>query len=247
MKNMNLTIRIYILIVLVPLFFLCMIRNLKYLAPFSLLADLFVAICVLTTMYYSISQAGNIADRPAFKSLHGLIQFVGVLLYSIDGVGITLPVENNMKKPLQFPIVLQIGWSIVILSVTLTGFFGYLGWGETCKSPITIHMPLGTVTITLQFLMCAVLTVTFAVNFWVPFRIVWHYIGRKHKRKRDIWERFYRGVHVILVTGLAVAYPNLIRIMVFLGNFFLAFIAFIFPAFVESLVFWSEPRKRRFR
>ncbi|KAL0810389.1 hypothetical protein ABMA28_010534, partial [Loxostege sticticalis] len=246
-KNWNMPIRIYILIVLVPVFFLCMIRSLKFLAPFSLFADMLIGICVITSMYYSISRAVDVYDRPAYKSFPGLMNFVGVLLYSIDGVGIVLPVENNMQQPKNFKYVLCLGWTIIMFSVTLTGFFGYLGWGEECKSPITTHMPLETFTIILQFLICTVLTVTFAVSFYVPFRIVWRYIGRRYKRYRGSWESFYRGLLTIAVTILAVAYPNMIRIMIFLGNFFLAFIAFIFPAFIESLVFWNERRRGRIR
>ncbi|RVE49465.1 hypothetical protein evm_005896 [Chilo suppressalis] len=225
----HLSLRIYILIVMVPFFCMSMITNLKYLAPFSLIADLFVAICILTTMYYSLSEAGDIRDRPAYKDFFGLIQFTGILLYSIDGASVTMPIENNMTKPLYFPMALQIGMTIVLLSVTLTGFFGYWGYGEKCRSPIITHMPFETVPIILGFLFLAALIVSFAINFWVPFRIIWHYIGRRHKRKHGVWERIYRGILVIIITCLSLAYPNLIRLMILMGNFFLSITTFIVP------------------
>ncbi|CAH2987444.1 unnamed protein product [Chilo suppressalis] len=171
----HLSLRIYILIVMVPFFCMSMITNLKYLAPFSLIADLFV------------------------------------------------------------------GMTIVLLSVTLTGFFGYWGYGEKCRSPIITHMPFETVPIILGFLFLAALIVSFAINFWVPFRIIWHYIGRRHKRKHGVWERIYRGILVIIITCLSLAYPNLIRLMILMGNFFLSITTFIVPALIESLVTW-RPR-----
>ncbi|XP_045781005.1 proton-coupled amino acid transporter-like protein CG1139 [Maniola jurtina] len=54
-----------ILIITAPLVGLCVIRSLKYLAPFSVVADLIVVLCVLTTMYYSISVAADLNQRPA--------------------------------------------------------------------------------------------------------------------------------------------------------------------------------------
>lgn len=41
-KDYQLSVRIYILIITAPLIVLCLIKKLKYLAPFSLIADIFV-------------------------------------------------------------------------------------------------------------------------------------------------------------------------------------------------------------
>ncbi|KAG6444086.1 hypothetical protein O3G_MSEX003190 [Manduca sexta] len=142
LQESNYDVRIYILIITVPLLAICLIRSLKYLAPFAMVADTFVAICVLTTIYYSLKQAQNISDRPAWKSFSGVIRFCGICLYSMDGIGVTLPVENNMERPRYFYVVVAYGMTIVITSITITGFFGYWGWGEECTSPVTIHMPM---------------------------------------------------------------------------------------------------------
>ncbi|XP_072933751.1 proton-coupled amino acid transporter-like protein pathetic [Epargyreus clarus] len=241
-SDRDLSISLYVLIITVPLIILCLIRSLKYLAPFSLMADIFCAICVLTTMYYSISVAPDLSERPAWKSIHGWFRFCGVCLYTVDGIGVTLPIENNMRKPQYIIVVLQCGMAVVVALVGIIGFFGYWAWGETCRSPITIHMPMETAPIIMQFLLVASLAVTFAVHFWVPFRVIWHYIGKRYKRKRDIWERIYRTLNVLLITGLSIAFPNLHNWMSFLGNFFLGFIVFIFPAIIETLVMWKDKR-----
>ncbi|CAK1549217.1 unnamed protein product [Leptosia nina] len=140
-KNSNLDISIYIIIITIPLVSLCLIRSLKYLAPFSLIADLFIAICVITSLYYSISVVQSIRNVPSWKSIHGLLRFCGVCIYSIDGIGVSLPIENNMRRPQYFDVVLQCGMAIVIPLVAMVGFFGYWAWGEHCRTPITIHMP----------------------------------------------------------------------------------------------------------
>ncbi|XP_059045884.1 proton-coupled amino acid transporter-like protein pathetic [Achroia grisella] len=239
-QKQNFTLRIYIIVSMIPLLLLSLIRSLKYLAPFAFIADLFVAVCVITTMYYSITISNNINDRPAWKNFHGLLQLCGICIYSMDGIPIILAVENNMKTPQYITYVILYGMAIVVSAVTIIGFFGYWAWGESCRTPITNHMPMETVPIILRFLLVAMLAVTFAVQFWVPFRTMWHYIGKKYLRKRGYWERFYRLLHVFTITAIALLFPNMIKLMVFMGDFFLALIVFIFPAVIHINVTWNE-------
>ncbi|XP_039764315.1 proton-coupled amino acid transporter-like protein pathetic [Pararge aegeria] len=122
----KLSMSILILIITAPLIALCLIRSLKYLAPFSLVADLIIVTCVLTTI------------------THGLLRFLGICIYSINGIGVTLPIENNMRRPVYFRAVLQWGMPFVVTLVMIIGFFGYWAWGEPCRSPFTVHMPSNT-------------------------------------------------------------------------------------------------------
>ncbi|XP_035451523.2 proton-coupled amino acid transporter-like protein pathetic [Spodoptera frugiperda] len=234
-------LRFYIMMSAPLLIPLCLIRSIKFLAPFSMLADIFVAICVMTTLYYSlISYTDDITDRPAWKDLLGFVKMCAISFYSTSGICVALPVENHMRRPRQFTHALKYATVIVILLTVFTGVFGYWAWGEECKSPITVHMPLDTFTTTLQSLLVLMLSTTFAVQFWVPFRIVWHYIMKNYKRKQAIWERFYRLVMAIVVTFISMVFPYLIPVVVFCGQFCLGFIGLVFPAFIELLVDWEE-------
>ncbi|CAH4037521.1 unnamed protein product [Pieris brassicae] len=161
------------------------------------------ATCVITSMYYSISVAASLSNVPAWKSVHGFLRFCGVCIYSIDGIGVSLPIENNMRRPQYFNVVLQCGTAIVVPLVAMVGFFGYWAWGEQCRTPITIHMP--------------------------------------PEKRKNIWERIFRGVHVMLLSCLAIAFPNLSKWMSFLGNFFMGLVVFILPAFIDSMVSWNQP------
>ncbi|KAJ8706057.1 hypothetical protein PYW07_010834 [Mythimna separata] len=136
-------IRMYILCTTPLLLPLCLIRSLKLLAPFAMIADIFVALCVCTTIYFSISLALEVTldQRAAWKDMHGFIRICGLSMYGTSGVCVALPVENNMKQPIYFPRVVQFATAIVIILTVATGFFGYWAWGETCTSPITVHLP----------------------------------------------------------------------------------------------------------
>lgn len=56
--------------------------------------------------------------------------------------------------------------------------------------------------------------ITFALNFWAPFNLVWFYISKRHdSAKHWIWERVYRAAFVVLITIIAIAFPNIGNLM----------------------------------
>ena len=62
------------------------------------------------TIYYAIkTSVVSPFDFPIFKTMAGLFEFVGVCVFSMEGVGVTLAIENNMAEPKKIPIVLAGG------------------------------------------------------------------------------------------------------------------------------------------
>lgn len=62
----------------------------------------------------------------------------------MEGIGVVMPVENEMAKPQQFlgcPGVLNIAMVIVITLYGFVGFFGYLQYGDFVKGSITLNLP----------------------------------------------------------------------------------------------------------
>ncbi|KAG6444088.1 hypothetical protein O3G_MSEX003210 [Manduca sexta] len=207
-------LRLYIFALLVPILLLCMITTLKYLAPFTLIADVFIVACVIATVYYSLREAPNISEVPSWKGVIGFFEFCGIVVFSMEGIGVSLPIENNMKDPKKFPLVLCGGMSVVVSFLILVGFFGYWGFGENSRSPVTLNFPPDVFPTILKCLMAVMIFVTFALNFWAPFNLVWHYVSRKHDPKRYwLWERVYRAIFIVVITAIAIAFPNIGNLM----------------------------------
>lgn len=62
----------------------------------------------------------------------------------MEGVGVVMPVENEMTKPQQFlgcPGVLNIAMSVVVVLYAFVGFFGYLKYGEDSRGSLTLNLP----------------------------------------------------------------------------------------------------------
>ncbi|CAH2987442.1 unnamed protein product [Chilo suppressalis] len=241
-------LRLYVLALLVPILLLCMITTLKYLAPFTLVADGFIVACVVATVIYALRVAPPISQAPGWKDTVGFFEFCGIAVFSMEGIGVSLPIENNMKNPKQFPMVLCCAMAVVVLFLMIVGFFGYWGFGENSISPVTLNFPSETFPTVLKVLMAAMIFITFALNYWAPFNLVWHYLSKHHDHKKHwIWERVYRATFIIFITAIAIAFPNIGNLMGLLGAFCLSNMGFIFPAIIELLVIWESPGLGRFR
>lgn len=60
----------------------------------------------------------------------------------MEGIGVVMPVENDMKKPQHFSIVLVIAMSLVAVLYAVLGCFGYLRYGNVVRGSITLNLPL---------------------------------------------------------------------------------------------------------
>lgn len=67
-------VRIYILIVLIPVILIGQIRELKYLVPFSALANLFIVITLGITLYYIFHGPITLADKPNVASWSQMVR-----------------------------------------------------------------------------------------------------------------------------------------------------------------------------
>jgi solute carrier family 36 (proton-coupled amino acid transporter) len=136
----NWNLKIYCVILLVPLIALGQIRNLKYLVPFSALANVLLLISLGIVMFYIFQDIPPADDKPLFTSFAKMPMFISTVIFAMEGIGVVMPVENEMKTPNHFlgcPGVLNIAMSVVIVLYTVIGLFGYLKYGEDLQPSIT--------------------------------------------------------------------------------------------------------------
>lgn len=143
-KENELDIRIFIIALLLPLIFMVWIKNLKYLAPVSMIANLFMGLGLGITFYFLVgTERLDFHKVDIIKPPNEWPVFFSLTIFAMEAIGVVMPLENSMKTPrsmLGFCGVLNKGMSGVTLVYILLGFLGYLRYGGTVEDNITMNL-----------------------------------------------------------------------------------------------------------
>lgn len=140
-----LELRMCIAILLIPLILLAWVPNLKYLAPVSMVANLFMGLGLGITFYYLVKDLPPIEESTVMVGHYGdFPQFFAIAIFAIEAIGVVMPLENQMKTPQNFVGVcgvLNVGMAGVSLVYILLGFLGFLRYGNFTSDNITLNLP----------------------------------------------------------------------------------------------------------
>jgi proton-coupled amino acid transporter len=115
-------------ILAIPLIFLNWIRNLKLLAPVSMVANVLQMSSIVVVFYYIFRDPlPPVSSVPAFGSWGGVPLFFGTAIFSLETITLVLPLQKDMRRPWDFKGwtgILNTGMSIVTCIYIAMGFFG---------------------------------------------------------------------------------------------------------------------------
>jgi proton-coupled amino acid transporter len=81
-------IRVYIPMLLVFLIPIGLIRNLEYLVPFSAIANVFILISFVITLYYIFNERLEAADKSYIASVEQIPLFFATVIFAMEGIGV---------------------------------------------------------------------------------------------------------------------------------------------------------------
>lgn len=73
---------------LIPLILLSWIPNLKYLAPVSMVANIFMGSGLGITFYYLVTDMPSINSVPLFASIQDFPRFFSITIFAMEAIGI---------------------------------------------------------------------------------------------------------------------------------------------------------------
>ncbi|XP_072931013.1 proton-coupled amino acid transporter-like protein pathetic isoform X2 [Epargyreus clarus] len=246
----EMSIRLYIVTLLPPLILMSWIRNLKYLAPVSMIANIFMGAGLGITFYFLVGTSPlNMDDVSKAKNIMEWPTFFALTIFAMEAIGVVMPLENAMKTPrsmLGICGVLNRGMSGVTLVYILLGFLGYLRYGESVKDSITlnltqegdseIHKILGEIV---QISIAIAVYCTFGLQFFVCVEIVWNWMKDKFTKRPDLADYVMRTILTTVCVMLAVAVPNIAPFMSVIGAFCFSILGLIVPAIIEVITYWD--------
>lgn len=139
------SIRICILLLLLPLMLLSTIRSLKFLTPVSMLANVCMAIGLAATIYYLLQHLPDLEQRRMANDVTSIPSVIAITIFAFNVIGIIMPLENQMKTPkhfIGFFGVLSQGMTIVTILYIIFGILGYWCYGMDTDENITLNLPV---------------------------------------------------------------------------------------------------------
>ncbi|XP_077286825.1 proton-coupled amino acid transporter-like protein pathetic [Arctopsyche grandis] len=230
---------------LVPFSLLVQINNLKYLAPFSALANVFL-ICVCGISFYFIfDDMPSLENRNLFPDIKALPLFISTVIFAMEGIGVVMPIENEMAKPSHFlgcPGVLNISMSIVVFLYASLGFFGYVKYGDDLFGSITLNLQMDSVAAQVAkiFIIIAILF-TYPIQFYVSADITWKYVEPLAKKNcKKIIKIALLTIGVLFTVCIGAALPKIDAIIELVGAIFYSTLGLFVPALIETLYKWEN-------
>nr|XP_036231250.1 proton-coupled amino acid transporter-like protein CG1139 isoform X3 [Bactrocera oleae]XP_036231251.1 proton-coupled amino acid transporter-like protein CG1139 isoform X3 [Bactrocera oleae] len=238
-------LRVYISLTVIPCLLIGQIRNLKWLVPFSAMANVFILVTFGIVLYYLFSEPLIFSDKALIGEVTKIPLFFSTVIFAMEGIGSVLPVENAMKKPQQFlgcPGVLNSSMFIVVILYAVIGFLGYVRYGDAVQGSITLNLKDGdALADTAKLLMAVAILFTYGLQFYVPNEILWKKIAHKfNERNHNIVQIIIRAVIVVVSGGICLAIPNLEIFISLVGAVFFSLLGIFVPSVCETVYLWPN-------
>lgn len=241
----KLSVEVYCALTLIPLIAICQIRNLKYLVPFSAIANVLLVICFSITMYYIFFDLPNPRERVMVASITQWPLFISTVIFAMEGIGVVMPVENEMAKPQQFlgcPGVLNVAMTIVISLYGIVGFFGYIKYGDDVRGSVTLNLPQDEILAqSAKILMAIAILFTYSLQFYVPMEMIWRQLHNKIAVKfHNVTQITIRTAAVFGSVAIAASFPDLELFIGLCGAIFLSSLGLLTPAIIDTVHSWER-------
>ena len=136
-------IKVMILLQVVVLLPISLIRDISKLGFTALIADAFILLGLLYLYYYDIYTiaADNFKLDITLFNPSSWTLLIGTAIFTFEGVGLIIPIQESMRDPQKFPFVLGLVMIIITVLFTSIGALSYAAYGSKTKTVVILNLP----------------------------------------------------------------------------------------------------------
>ncbi|KAG6007208.1 hypothetical protein E4U21_006227 [Claviceps maximensis] len=119
-----------------------LLRDIGKLGFTALIADAFIMIGLAYLFYYDVItlNANGLADIIMFNNKDWTL-FIGTAIFTFEGIGLIIPIQESMKHPEKFPRVLFLVMIIITVLFTVMGAISYAAYGSKTETVVLLNLP----------------------------------------------------------------------------------------------------------
>jgi len=232
-----------LLCIMLPLIILSQIRSLDRLAIFSLMAGFTNILAYLTVFWFDFEHVQHVTIEVKEMDFKGLPFFFSASMYLYGVAGMVLPLEDSLPKEHKphFKSYFKKAVGCIVFLELIFGISGYLSFGETTESIITLNLPEGVLPNIIKFCLCIALIFTYPVMIFP----VTETLEQKLSSKPGLFiGSLIRLISPILTWFIVKAIPSFSAIMGLIGATTCSLLLFILPPILHFLLHrQSIPKK----
>jgi solute carrier family 36 (proton-coupled amino acid transporter) len=215
---------------------LSLYRNIQNIQKIAIVADVFILLGLLYLYYYDIltlSVNHGIADIALFNKNDWTL-FIGTAIFTFEGIGLIIPIQESMEKPHNFPGVLGMVMIVITIVFTSMGALSYAAYGSKTKTVVILNMPQDSKFVNgVQFIYSLAILLSTPLQFFPAIEItskaIFKTTGRGNplvKWKKNIF-RFFMVVICALIAWAGA--DDLDKFVAIVGSFACVPLVFIYP------------------
>ncbi|OAT05456.1 amino acid transporter [Blastomyces gilchristii SLH14081] len=168
-------IKFMILIQLVVFLPLSFIRDISKLGFTALVADVFILMGIIYLYAYGIETIidnGGVSDIKHFNPMSWTL-FIGTAIFTYEGIGLIIPIQESMKKPHKFPGVLALVMIMITTVFLSMGMLGYAAFGSKTETVVLLNLPQDSKVVNgIQFLYSLAILLSTPLQLFPAIRIL---------------------------------------------------------------------------